>query len=138
MWVNSELMEWHPNQIEAIYAGLMLSQELAHTISVKSGWYIDPVTGDKIEKNFGETIALMHSELSEALEAHRKGKTYDDKLTDKDAVAVELADCIIRILDTASHMNLNIADAFVSKCKYNMYRDDHKLENRAKDGGKKY
>lgn len=120
------------------YEGLIAAQKMAHTIANEAGWYVDPVTGQPVQRNFGEVIALMHSELSEALEAHRKGKVFDDKLTDKDAVGVELADCIIRIMDTASAMNINIADCYISKCTYNRHREDHKLENRAKQGGKKY
>lgn len=121
-----------------IYTGLIEAQCLAHTIATDAGWYTDPETKQPLERNFGEVIALMHSELSEALEAHRKGIEFDDKLTDKNAIAVEFADCIIRILDTAAALNLNIADAFLSKCHYNMVREDHKLENRAKQDGKKY
>lgn len=138
MWNDSTLLKFEPKDQQAIYNGLLMAQSLAYTISYASGWHTDLETGEPKEGNFGERIALAHSELSEALEAHRKGKQFDDKLTDKDAVAVELADCIIRILDTASTLNLNIADAFISKCRYNTEREDHKVENRIKDGGKKY
>lgn len=138
MWNDSSLLNLKPDDQAQIYNGLIMAQQLAHSIATKAGWYNDPETGQPVDRNFGEVIALMHSELSEALEAHRKGKQFDDKLTDKDAIAVELADCIIRIMDTAAALNLNIADAYISKCIYNMHREDHKLENRAKDGGKKY
>lgn len=138
MWNDSTLLDFKPDDHKLMYNGLVMAQQLSHTIANNAGWYNDPNTGEVIERNFGEVIALMHSELSEALEAHRKGKQFDDKLTDKDAIAVELADCIIRIMDTASALNLNIADAYLSKCRYNMEREDHKLENRAKQGGKRY
>lgn len=49
------------------------------------------------QKNFAADIALMHSELSEALEADRKG-ALDDKLIQREGRAVELADAVIRIL----------------------------------------
>lgn len=139
MWRDDNLLKLDRQDQLTMYTGLQLCQKFAHTIATNAGWYTDPETGEEIrERNFGEVVALMHSELSEALEAHRKGKEFDDKLTDKDAVAVELADCIIRILDTASALNLNIADAYLCKCIYNTHRSDHKLENRAKKGGKKY
>lgn len=48
------------------------------------------------DENFPEKIALVHSELSEALEAHRNG-LMDDKLPDRHGVEVELADACIRI-----------------------------------------
>lgn len=52
-----------------------------------------------------EKIALMHSELSEALEAWRD--------EDKDQVGVELADALIRILDTMYWIGFDI-DAIVT------------------------
>lgn len=138
MWNDKEITEFDPYRMEGVYKGLVEAQKLAYSIAMTKGWYNNIQTGEKIERNFGEVIALMHSELSEALEADRKGIKFDSKLTDKDAVAVELADCIIRILDTAAARNLNIADAFISKCLYNMNREDHKIENRGKEGGKRY
>ena len=138
MWSDSTLLKFYPHDQADIYNGMMVAQQLAHTIADNAGWYKDPATGETIDRNFGEVIALMHSELSEALEADREGKEFDDKLTDKSAVGVELADCIIRIFDTAAALNINIADCFLSKCRYNMDRADHKLENRRAKGGKKY
>lgn len=119
------------------YNGLHAAQDLAHWTASDVGWYKDPETGEVIERNFGEVIALMHTELSEALEAHRKF-TMDDKLPSRNGIEVEFADCIIRILDTASALNLDVAGAFIEKNRYNAQRQDHKLENRVKAGGKKY
>lgn len=120
-----------------IYEGLYLAARAASQTAVDRGWYNDPKTGEKIKRNFGEVIALMHSELSEALEHDRRG-TKDDKLPHRDGREVEFADCIIRILDTAEDLGLDVAGAFIEKNRYNRKRDDHKLENRVKDGGKKY
>lgn len=78
----------------------------------------------------------MHSELSEALEADRKGLMCD-KLPHRDGREVEFADCIIRILDTAAALGLDVAGALIEKNRYNARRAAHKLENRAA-GGKKY
>lgn len=82
--------------------------DLAHSIAQQAGWYRDPKTGEPIARNFGEVVALMHSELSEALEADRKGLK-DDKLPHRDGREVEFADCIIRILDTAAALGLDVA-----------------------------
>ncbi len=89
------------------------------------------------ERNFGELIALCHSELSEALEGHRKD-LQDDKLPHRKMVDVELADCLIRIFDIAGGYGFDLDGAFEEKMKYNAVREDHKIKNRLADGGKKY
>jgi len=119
------------------YHGLRLAQELAHATATDAGWYRDPKTGAEIQRNFGEAIALMHSELSEALEAHRKG-LMDDKLPHRSGIEVEFADCLIRILDTSAALGLDVAGALIEKNRYNRTRVDHSLEARRQSGGKAY
>lgn len=119
------------------WTGIRALQRLVHQTATDAGWYKNPVTGEEITRNFGEVVALMHSELSEALEADRKGLK-DDKLPHRDGREVEFADCIIRILDTAAALGLDVAGALIEKNRFNAQRADHKLEHRAAAGGKRY
>src|SRR5687768_16024064 len=88
-------------------------------------------------RNKGEAIALMHSELSEALEGERKDKM-DDHIPERKSAEVELVDCLIRIFDYAYAFEYDLEGAFHDKMAYNANRADHKLENRMKEGGKKF
>lgn len=111
--------------------------DACHGASVKGGWWHDIATGEPIQRNKLEMIALIHSEISEAVEGVRKGIN-DDHLTGYPMEDVEMADALIRIFDYIGGHNLQTADALVDKLAYNANRADHKPENRAKAGGKKY
>lgn len=74
------------------------------------------------ERNDGEVLMLIVSELAEALEALRKGNPPDDKLPQHSNFVVELADAFIRILNYAGEKNLNLAEAVLDKMKYNESR----------------
>src|SRR3990167_4081465 len=71
--------------------------------------------------NKGERIALMHSELSEALEAIRK-PVESTKCPGFSAEVEELADAIIRILDYCAFYGLPIHEAVMAKHEYNIKR----------------
>lgn len=100
-------------------------------------WWHHPRTGKRLKRNRGELIALMHSELSEALEGERKD-AMDDKLPHRKMAEVELADTLIRIFDYAGAFGYDLDGALHEKLAYNARREDHKHENRRKKGGKKF
>lgn len=100
-------------------------------------WWQNIDTGEKLDRNIGEMLMLCVSELSEALEGHRKNLA-DDKLPHRTMFEVELADCIIRIFDIAGGLGLDLGGAFEEKLEYNKTRADHQTENRKAEGGKKY
>lgn len=114
-----------------------------HAINANAGWWTDLDTGEDLhgKRNVGELLALVHSEISEALEAHRKG-LMDDKLPHRPGFRVELVDAIIRIFDILGsdkegQREHPAGTIFLEKVRYNMKRADHKPENRRRAGGKK-
>ena len=91
-------------------------QEEVHETALSKGWH------DK-ERSDGEFIALMHSELSEGLEALRNGNGQDDKIPEFKGIEAELADVIIRIMDYAELRNLAVAEAVIAKSEMNKGRE---------------
>lgn len=108
-----------------------------HNIAKESGWHTNLETGEPAPINVAEKLLLVHSEISEATEGFRKD-LMDDKLPHRKMIEVELADAAIRIFDLAGAMGLDLGGAIVEKMVYNINREDHKPENRAATGGKKF
>lgn len=108
---------------------------IVHKANIK--WWHDPITGNPIKRNKGELLALIHSEISEALEGERKD-LMDDKLPHRKMAEVELADAIIRILDYAAGFGYDLQGAFIEKMDYNASREDHTHEARRIAGGKQF
>lgn len=135
-----------------IHAGKTLVQA-CYGASVAAGWWgevLRPVSGDtrpdvhhvRNGTRFGKALVaqklcLIHSEISEAMEGHRKGLR-DDKLPHRPMVEVELADAVIRIADLAGALGLDLGGAIAEKMAYNAQRADHKPEARNAAGGKSY
>lgn len=114
---------------------LRTATQVVHRANAR--WWQDPATGQPIQRNVGELLMLATSELAEALEGHRKGLA-DDHLPHRPMLEVELADCLIRLLDMAGGLGLDIAGAFRDKMEYNAKRQDHTHEARLGPGGKRY
>ena len=100
-------------------------------------WWVDIETGLPIDRNVGELLMLIVTELSEAFEGYRKDQM-DKHLPNRLALEVELADAFIRLFDFAGKHGLDIEGAYQEKRLYNARRIDHTHEARRLPGGKKF
>jgi NTP pyrophosphatase (non-canonical NTP hydrolase) len=122
----------HDEEIREACNSLTLA---SHGESLRAGWWNGPATFEVTV--VPAKLCLIHSEISEAMEGHRKD-AMDDKLPHRKAIEVELADAVIRIFDLAGFLGLDIGGAMIEKMAYNRSRADHKTEVRAQSGGKRY
>lgn len=75
-----------------------------------------------VERRDGELIALIHSEVSECLEALRHDNPVSDHVAEISLAEEELADVIIRVMDLAYCKGWNIPKALFLKMQYNKTR----------------
>lgn len=130
--------EFFDNEESALsILGVKALVSICYQASVDAGWHTNIDTGEPLDRNKGEMLMLIVSEISEAMEGERKG-LMDDKLPHRLMAEVELADAIIRICDYAGRFGYDLSGAIMEKLEYNKHREDHKIENRQKEGGKKY
>lgn len=77
-------------------------------------------------RDFGEIVALMHTELSEAFEEYRCGKKYNETYYENGnkpcGIPSELADVIIRICDFCGAHEIDIEKIIEEKMSYNKNR----------------
>lgn len=102
-----------------------------------SHWWIDDASEDAQMLVVPTKLMLIVSELVEAMEGHRKNLP-DDKLPHRPMIEVELADALIRLLDLAGRLKLDLGGAYSEKMRYNATRADHTDEARKAVHGKRY
>ena len=99
-------------------SSFQLLQKYCHRVAIEKGWWNEP-------RSFLEQVALMHTELSEAVEEYRNGRpakylSPDMKL---EGQLIELADVVIRIMDTCEQYGWNLEEAIIEKMAYNETRE---------------
>lgn len=94
-------------------------------VNVMNGWF-------EANRTFGDEVALLHSEVSEMLEAFRSWGFEDatSKIVDlpvspipkPEGVGSEAADVLIRLLDMCTRHDINLAQEVFRKLAYNETR----------------
>ena len=101
----------------------------AHEMAIAKGWWDEP-------RDIPHCLALIHSEVSEALEAYREHGSRNPDDVDYDpnpkpeGFVYELADILIRVGDLARHCDLDLETAVKEKMEFNStrgYRHGNKL-----------
>lgn len=120
-----------------------------HARNVGAGWWHDIRTGEDMrgKRNIGELLCLVHSEVDEAFDG-LIGNLPDDKLTHRRMLEVELADVLIRDLDLAGSVDMNLGAAvmlvdveLLAGASFYQTQDDlnrlHRAVSRAMEGHRK-
>lgn len=91
--------------------------EECHKISKEHGFWPEGK-----ERNFGESLCLVHSEISECLEGMRKGNIADEHCPKFSSCEIEISDAIIRLMDLCHGMGYDLGGALIAKMEFNRGR----------------
>lgn len=125
-----------PTEADRATIGKTLNDYATESHGDNMQWWLDR-DGNKLDRNKGELLCLIHSEVSEAMEGERKN-LMDDKLPNRRMAEVELVDALIRIFDYAGAFGYDLEGAYQEKRAFNKQRADHKREARDQVNGKKW
>jgi len=98
-------------------------QRVCHDNAKEKGWW------DGKKHNIPEKLALVHSEISEALEEYRIAENkkklvsvYYPFNAKPEGFVVELADAVIRVMDLCQYLGVSLAETIALKHAYNKTR----------------
>lgn len=105
---------------------------LVHHLAKAKGWHPKKYTAKDRERLIMTTVANVHGEVSELWEAFRKGELNEPcdksgKMIELNLVPLtcaeeELADIVIRVMDTSEALGINLGRAIMVKHRYNSTR----------------
>lgn len=94
-------------------------QKAVHQTALKTGFWVT-----KADEDIARKLCLIHSEISEALEDHRNSNMdlWLDPTGKPQGFPSELADAVIRIMDLAERLKIDLFGAIEQKHEYNKTR----------------
>ncbi len=107
------------NLQDRFIVGFHAVAEEAKRLAESKGWKVNRHSTE----NLSSKIALMHSELSEALESLREGNPPSKHIPDYSGMEEEFADVIIRIMHVAEEMHFCLPEAILAKMEFNETRE---------------
>lgn len=100
----------------SLIAQLNQFQALCHEQMLRQGFW------EGSADNFGSKVALVHTELSELLEANRNNIEQDDKIPEFTGEEAEAADTFVRLMDMSGRYEWRFGEALIAKMLHNLTR----------------